>query len=72
MIRNTIIALATVVVAGAAFSAPASAKGWHKPHHGYHTVRYEKVCHIQKKKVFAGYDECGNKLWVWKRVKSCH
>ncbi len=72
MIRNAIIALATLTVAAAAFTAPASAKSWHKPHYGYDTVRYEKVCHIQKKKVFAGYDECGNKLWVWKRVKSCH
>ena len=72
MIRNTIIAIATVVTAAAALSAPANAGGWHKKHHGYDTVRYEKVCHVEKRKVFAGYDECGNKLWVWKRVKSCH
>ncbi|MCQ0988828.1 hypothetical protein [Jiella marina] len=67
MIRNTLLALATLVAAATVFSAPAQAGGWHKKHHGYH-----KVCHIKKKKVFGGYDECGNKIWVWKRVKSCH
>ncbi len=72
MIRNAIIALATLTVAGAAFSAPASAKSWHKPHYGYEYVTYKKSCHFEKRKVFAGYDECGNKIWVWKRVKSCH
>ena len=70
MIRSTIIALATVVTAAAAFSAPAQAGGWHKKH--YQPVRYEKICHVEKRKVFAGYDECGNKLWAWKRVRRCH
>ncbi|MBO0906374.1 hypothetical protein [Jiella sonneratiae] len=72
MIRNAIIALATVVTAGAALSAPASANGYKSHHGGYDYVRYEKVCHWKKIKVFGGYDECGNKIWVWKRVKSCH
>ncbi|TFF25152.1 hypothetical protein E3C22_07155 [Jiella endophytica] len=73
MIRNAIIAAATVVTAAAALAAPASANGYRSyDSYDYDTVRYEKVCHIEKRKVFAGYDECGNKLWVWKRVRSCH
>ncbi|WP_167591731.1 hypothetical protein [Jiella endophytica] len=72
MIRNAIIAAATVVTAAAALAAPASAHGYKSYGYDYDTVRYEKVCHIEKRKVFAGYDECGNKLWVWKRVRSCH
>ncbi|MCQ0989446.1 hypothetical protein [Jiella marina] len=70
MIRNTLIALATIVATASVFSAPAQAGGWHKKQ--YHHVKHHKVCHIKKKKVFAGYDECGNKLWVWKRIRHCH
>ncbi|MCB8837748.1 hypothetical protein [Aurantimonas sp. VKM B-3413] len=76
MIRNALIGLATLATA-AALAAPASANSYGHSSHSYRTYAvdydgYQPVCHTEKRKVFGGYDECGRKIWVWKRVRSCH